>query len=247
MKCKHCGGNITLETAYCPYCGKPNEHAQQHARDMAKYHGEYVETKSDVEEAAHKYTGSTVRIIIIAVLVIVIIFLLVIAGNTYSIKRAWKQSQNEKNTEVIMKKMDKYLEEEDYLAFTQFCSENYIDTYETEFEVYMPVERASQSYSYVYSSIMEIACPPSYAELDSQIEFLAENLDYFYNNLDMTQYEYYEKIDVEKNKKSLAAMEEKIEILLITYCGITEEQAEEMKSMSSARRAVTIEEAIMNE
>lgn len=247
MKCKYCGGNITLETAFCPYCGKPNEHAEQHARDMQKYHSEYTETKSDVQEAAHKYTGTTVRIIIVALLVIVIILLMVLAGNAYSIKRAWIQSQNKKNVEEIMQKMDEYLINEDYIAFAHFCNENYINTFETEFEMYIPAERASQSYCHVYNSIMEIACPPSYADLDSQIEFLTENLDYFYNNLDMSQYEYYENIDVEKNKKVLATMEQKIELLLVTYCGITDEQAEEMKTMSSAKRAVMIEEGVLNE
>ena len=247
MKCKYCGGNITLETAFCPYCGKPNEHAQKHVRDMEKYQGVYEETRSDLQEAANRYTGSTVRIIIIAVLIILIILLLLLAGNAYSIKRAWIQAQNNKNAETVMKQMDEYLENEDFIAFTHFCNENYIDTYETEFEVYMPVERASQSYSYVYNSIMEVACPPTYADANSRIEYLAENLDYFYNNVDMSQYEYFENIDIEKNEKALAAMEEKVELLLVTYCNFTEEEAKSMKSMSNAKRAVTIEEAILDE
>lgn len=34
MKCKYCGGNLTLEQAYCPHCGRPNEEAEQHVKDM---------------------------------------------------------------------------------------------------------------------------------------------------------------------------------------------------------------------
>lgn len=247
MKCKHCGGNITLENAFCPYCGKPNEHAQQHVKDMQMYHGVYEATRSNVQEAAHKYTGSTVRVVIIAVLVILITLLMILAANSYSIKRAWLNSQNDKKSAKIMKQLDTYLEGEDFLAFSKFCEENYIDTYETKFEGYAPAVRASSSYSYVYTSIMEVACPPVYAEMDSQIEYLAENLDYFYKSADMSMYEYYENIDIEKNEKALAAMEDKIELLLRTYCGLTKEEAEGMRSMSKAKRAMTIEEAILNE
>ena len=38
MRCEYCGGNISLEAEECPYCGAPNKHAKQHAKDMKKYH-----------------------------------------------------------------------------------------------------------------------------------------------------------------------------------------------------------------
>lgn len=79
------------------------------------------------------------------------------------------------------------------------------------------------------------------------IENLAENLDYFYETLDMSRYEYYKNIDVEKSEKILNAMEEKVKLLLSTYCGLTEEETDSIRTMSKARRAVTLEEAISGE
>ena len=247
MKCKYCGGNISLEMAYCPYCGKPNEHAMRHAKEMQEYQEVYEQTRNDVQEKAHRFTGTTVRVIVIALLVLVIVGLLVLAGNGYALKRAWKQNQAEKHAQEMMAQMDAYLEEEDFIAFTSFCEENYIDTYETVFEAYVPVDRAARSFSYVYMQIMRIACPPTYAEQDSQISVLAEQLNYFYEALDMTQYEYYENIDEEKAQVAFAAMEEKVNVLLMSYCGLTKEEAESLKGMSEAQRAVTIEEAVLNE
>ena len=52
MKCKYCGGNLTLEQAYCPHCGRPNEEAAQHVKDMEHYKSNFEDTKSDVYEVA---------------------------------------------------------------------------------------------------------------------------------------------------------------------------------------------------
>ena len=36
MRCENCGGEISLEAAFCEYCGSPNAHAQSHAKEMKK-------------------------------------------------------------------------------------------------------------------------------------------------------------------------------------------------------------------
>lgn len=46
MKCKYCGGNLTLEQAYCPHCGRPNEEAAQHVKDMEHYKSNFEDTKA---------------------------------------------------------------------------------------------------------------------------------------------------------------------------------------------------------
>ncbi len=247
MKCKYCGGNITLESDVCPYCGKPNEHAQQHAKNMRVYRRVFEKTKSGVQETTSRYTGITVRVVMIAILVIIITLLLVLAGESYSIKRAWIQKKTEKNAPQVIQQMNQYLEEEEFLAFYSFCAENYIETFESPFEAYVPAERVSRSYSYVYQNIMRVVCPPKYMELESVINNLSEDLEYFYDSMDMSNYEYYTNIDWEINGKALAAMEENVQRLLETYCGLTKEETSEIREMSKAKRAVMLEEAILGE
>lgn len=247
MRCEYCGGNISLEAEECPYCGAPNKHAQKHAKDMKTYHKAYESTRSGVEEATHKYTGVTVRVVIIAILIVVILVLLVLGAKAYDFRRMWIESRSEKNAVQYMEIMDSYLENEEFIAFTTFCDENYIDTYETVYEKYMPVERASRYYSYVYQEIMSVACPPVYQEQEQALEYLVENLEGFYTSLDMTEYEYYEGVDTEENRNALKAMEEKIQLLLQTYCGLSAEEAEEFPAMTKAQRAILLEEAVANE
>ena len=58
---------------------------------------------------------------------------------------------------------------------------------------------------------------------------------------------YYENIDWEMNEKALLAMEEKVHLLLQSYCGVSKEEVEGMKTMSAAKRAVLLEEAVLHE
>ena len=53
MKCKYCGGNLTLEQAYCPHCGRPNEEAAQHVKDMEHYKSNFEDTKSVTYDNHH--------------------------------------------------------------------------------------------------------------------------------------------------------------------------------------------------
>ena len=80
MKCKYCGGNLTLEQAYCPHCGRPNEEAAQHVKDMEHYKSNFEDTKSDVYEVAEKNTEIMSHMIIITVLVILCVVVFVVAG-----------------------------------------------------------------------------------------------------------------------------------------------------------------------
>ena len=47
MKCPYCGGEVGLEERFCSYCGRPNEQAQRHHQDMARFRKQYAETEAE--------------------------------------------------------------------------------------------------------------------------------------------------------------------------------------------------------
>lgn len=245
MKCKYCGGNLTLEAEFCPYCGKENEQAQKHARAMKGYERAFEKTRQGVHEKTHKYTAGMVRVAIIAVLFVGIIMLLLLGGKAYEFRRMWIQGKTQRSAKQYMELMDQYLEEENFMAFSTFCNENYIYTYDSVFEKYAPVERVSQNYTYVYNDIMKVVCPPEYQDMEQILENLVESLEYFYSGLEPEQYEYYEDADSQQNREALAAMERKVELMLEKFCGLTKEEVQEFSGMTKARRAVLLEEAVM--
>lgn len=122
MKCKYCGGNLTLEQAYCPHCGRPNEEAAQHVKDMEHYKSNFEDTKSDVYEVAEKNTEIMSHMIIITVLVILCVVVFVVSARSWSIHRGLLQFDAGIRQGSYMKQMEQYLEDEDYIGYQLFVT-----------------------------------------------------------------------------------------------------------------------------
>lgn len=244
MRCKYCGGEIRLEDAFCSYCGKPNEHARRHAHEMQAFRSDYEATKRGVEHKVRRFTGVSVRVSLLALLLVGTVLLLLLGGQTWSVRRAWVEARSERHAARCMAEMDALLEAEDFLAFSAYCEANCIDPYDNAFEKYAPAERAARSFRYLYSDILRAAHPPEYYDRQRILESLADDLEYFYDALDMEQYEYYEGADSGQNRAALAAMEERSALLLQSFCGIDAKEAAALREMSPARRALLLEEAM---
>lgn len=251
MKCEYCGGTLTLETLTCPHCGRINKYAQQHVKDMNRYQGEFEDTQNDVYQVTRNYAGIAVRGGIIGVLLVIIIILTIIMQESYSIRRGFFERRADKRYEEYSAIMDQYLAEEEYLAFYAFCQKEYIDGYNTKYESYTPILRISHDYKYVYDAIMEFYTNSSDPKtedymIESNMERLINQIDGFYEAMDMKHYEYYEGADTEENRTIMQRMELDIRALLQAYCGLTEEDLTEWGSMSNARRIVVLEERLGN-
>ena len=70
MKCKYCGAEIGLEENFCQYCGRPNEQAARHSRDMASYHRRFAATEATVVNKTNRYRQIVLRIGLIFILMI---------------------------------------------------------------------------------------------------------------------------------------------------------------------------------
>lgn len=244
MKCEFCGADLSLEAEVCPHCGQLNKHAQQHIRDMKRYHGEFENTKKGVYSVTKKYTAVTVRIVIIAVLVVVTAILFFVYSEAYSIRGDIMRGLAGRNAEKYTQILDQYIVEEDFRELSLFCEEKYITYYsQEEYEKYAPVIRAAENYVWVCNSMMKLIDedmnPESYL-----VETIGSNLNSFYGSMDFSRYEYYKDADREENVKALEAMEEEIEQMLQTYLGFTEEEISGLRGMSEAKRIVLIEEKL---
>lgn len=248
MKCENCGGNLSLEDLNCPYCGAINKHAQEHVREMKWYQGAFRRTQNDVYAATQKYAGITVRLIIIAVLLILCVVMAIVGAQSYSIRRMILEKRADRNFVEYSAVMNEYLENEEYIDFHAFVEANCIDGYDTDYEHYIPVIRASSQYAYTYEYIMgvytEIQKGSDVNIIRDRVGFLVDQLNYFYESLDMARYEYCEGADTPKNREALERMELNVRALLQTYCGLTKEEADSLGELSQARRMVLLEDCI---
>lgn len=245
MKCEFCGGDLSLEAEVCPHCGQLNKHAQQHIKDMKRYHGEFENTKKGVYSVAKKYTGVTVRCIIITVMVVLIVLLWLLYDNAYRIKRDILRNQASKKEEEYSEILDEYLAEEDYRGFLNFCEMNGISLYyeDGEFYQYRRLINATSRYFQVAIKVMELTV----SREEANISYLCSNLSEFYDYLDAEKYSYYEDLNNEMVWQTLERLEENLKLTLRTYCNLTEEEADSLKELSDAKRTVLIEEKLLND
>lgn len=247
MKCDFCGTNMSLEDAACPFCGKLNTQAQQHIKDMERYKGAFESTQSDVYSVTKKYTGITVRAIVIAVLVVLFVVVTIFSDAGYSIKESFMRMDANRRVEEYSRILDTYMEEENYQTLLAFCDAHCIDYYDVKYECYAPVLHAGSYYAYLYEDIMSIATETDVEQKLAILEQSSYWFSLFYECFDMKRYEYYENADRQENIQTLQRMKENLELLLVTYIGLTEEEAAGVWELSSARRTVLMEEKLINE
>lgn len=246
MKCEFCNGNMSLEDLHCPHCGQINKHAQQHIRDMQRYQGEFNETKEDVITVTQKYSQITVRCIIIVVLLIVSIVMVVLGSNAYSICRSMNRKSAERNKEENIKKIEAFIEDEDFMALNHFFESTDLDFYDAseEYARYYPVQMVARQYTYVYMDIMNIYENPE--NIEWSLDNLSQNLTYFYKYMNDREMYYFREVDPVYYEGAFDAMDTHIKQLLITYFGFTKEEAFGLREMSEAKRMVLLEEKFEN-
>lgn len=242
MKCEYCSGNMSLEDERCPHCGQLNKHAQQHIKDMKHYKGEFEQTREGVYKSTKGYTQVTVRIIIIAVLVIVMVLLGVLRYNAWSFRRMLMTSDAKRNVKEYSATLDRYMEEENFRALMLFEREHNLSYLSEGYEQYQPVLRAVDNYGTVCDYIMRLTTPTEYTDINQQIEYLNESLEYFYSSCNLEKYSHIENVDREENVEALNRMKQNIAMLLQTYCYLTEEDLEGFEELSKAKRGTLIEE-----
>lgn len=246
MKCEFCGGELSLEDAFCRHCGRENKEAKKHVSQMKQYEGEFRQTQEEVYRASKKYGEVTARVIIIAVLLVALIVLLIMQANVYHWQRTFGNKKAEKNFAEYSAIIEGYLEDEDYLSLSSFVEANYIPTYDSKFEKYQPIFRVVQAYDYLYSRIARVQELGPNVE-NKEIEYLGDSLDSFYSAMNLDMYSYIKDLDVEKTRKAYENLEEYVAALMQSCFGFTAEEVQELREMSKSKRVVLIEEHIRNE
>ena len=136
MKCPYCGGEIGLEAASCPYCGRPNEQALQHVRDMSRFRRRYAETESHVLGKAKNYSRIVPRVLVILVLVIACVVMAVITENAYGLPGNARRRAAEKDPSGTIALLESYLDQDDYISFASAIDYNEIRVYSGSFSEY---------------------------------------------------------------------------------------------------------------
>ncbi len=246
MKCKHCGSNLNIEDRYCPYCGEPNPYAVRHQKEMDRYDRDYQETKKDVLEQSTRFNRRTVRVTIIAIMIAMIAAVLVLIFNIDNI-RYWREDRDiAAHSTQYKAEIDRLMEDRDYLGVNYYFTENHI-SYAPSMTDYDNVYASSQRYKMFYNNLLLLqskkAFPDKYTYYTESeiIEDIAKDITGIYEELKPS--EYFPERTEGKKMEYMEALVEHMETLTAGYFGITTDEAREMRSMTTSRISVMLEDS----
>ena len=245
MKCKYCGGDVTLQDHFCPHCGRPVDQAIRHQKEMREYETEFEETK---REAINKISVSSgggtavgIRLAIIVALTIALIWML-INLNSYDINQRKEKRLANANYDAYVEQIEQYIADRDFVALSRFEDKHNLD-WNDKYKEYRDIFYAASSYEYIYRGILETAFLLKDARSLYYAENLSENVNRFYEQI-LSDRSTYSDADPEKTEAAYNEMEQDMLTLLQKYLHISKEDADSMRELSKSRRKVLIEQAL---
>ena len=159
MKCKYCGGDVTLNDHFCPSCGRPVDQAQRHQKEMREYETEFEETKQQAmnELAANSGGGTAVgiRLFIIAALV-VLLFWMFINLDGYNMNQKREKKAANKNYEAYVEQIEQYLADRDYTQLSVFVDKHELDMND-KYDDFRWIFYGARDYKNIFEALLETA------------------------------------------------------------------------------------------
>ena len=247
MKCKYCGAEVGLEENFCSYCGRPNEQALRHTRDMADYHRRYAATEAAVVGKTRRFSRILLLAAVILIILIATIVMYAVTENAYSIPETMRQRDALRNPERTIAMMDSYLENRDYRGFASYMEYNVIRTYDTPFEAYSTLSYCAGYYS---DFVMQLERLFLHTDREAWLEYSASNdIRWLCQSLENFLYEYDRAEQREESERFLSYIEDMhqtMEGMLRVYLGIDDSELEAFLALSENRRAAYVEEVLLH-
>lgn len=248
MKCENCGTNIQIEDEKCPFCGTLNPFAVQHRQDMQQYQKEFQDTKKKVEQRSIRFTALSVKLTVIAVLFAAVIGMIyAVNDGVYKIWRYQTRTKIASHKEEYMEKLAAYERDGDWNSLYAFMVENSLTLDET-FKEYYVLYYTAFNYGMVMEYLMHYMEEPEYYTADGVAAWIAGQLVGFYHGVNQSgnfKGDYYSECYTDVHKEALERMNRDMEVLLMTYAGLTSEEIDTLPDYSENRQIAIIEEGLL--
>lgn len=246
MKCPYCGSAMGLEDEFCSFCGEQNPYAKKHQADMKRYKTEFSKTQQDVYAKTRRFTSLTVPLVILFVLFVLNIGAAIFAGSAWNIGTKMAKNKISHNASHHRENMERLIEEGDYPGTASYYHANSL-YFVDEFDEYDAVVAAADSYYSIYRMIVDQSGPRKY---NFEPEYLPSTIRSVTNNLDMLfnverDHEYHAEISLTEEKLAVIHdIQSQTKAILITYAGLTFEEAEDIPNMSASRQKEVLERSL---
>ena len=252
MICKKCHKEIGIDDLKCPFCGANNSFAMKHQQNMKSFDKRYKRTQKDVLKTARHISGLGKKAAILATLLIGMMVMIIITSLSYAELDLDDYSEGKtdavRNAAEYTKKMDKYLEEGEYIEFAIFICEHYTsDSRMEEYKRFRCVQYLAKEYLNCIQSMERITLRTGdedyHFDMDGEIHTFCSHLEGFY--------EMYENMtEQERNEKYMAYlndMEKELRTATNVYFHIGDDEIDSFLNLSEAQKGVKLEEVLKDE
>lgn len=246
MKCEFCGGNISIDEAFCTHCGKPNKYHASHRADMDDYEKRFSKTQDEVTETAGRFTVKTFWISFIAVLVALILGEVILLLNVDDINYTLEKKRNAKNAAAIAAELGRLEDEGKYRELGDYYNKYWVSGSNNPTFEYNIVSDVANSYSNITGSMMDIVSRDniSYQTPYDIAQKINRYLEQMYSYIKEAPEKTSNVAYSEKHISSCLDMIEECHKYLSVYLGIPFETVESFMDISSKERFNILEEYI---
>ncbi len=237
VHCKKCGSPLSLNDAYCPYCGEANPEAQEHLKKLRELDEQFESAKHEVAAEVKKSRKGYGILVILVMLLLANLLVFVMHGMSYEIAErviARKLPESE-----IRAQMDQLLEEGEYIELNLFM--NKFSLSYRDYRDYSRIAYLAQCQNRIIEAVTQVLyssepySDPLVKTCQAIVEYERE----------------YSSLQKGENSESIRVHTEKINTevngFLRNYLGLTEEDLAGIADLNESSLLILVNERLNNE
>ena len=240
MKCKSCGANLRMEDEFCPNCGTVNSDAVRQSQDMQ----ESVKAQRDVYHTAESSVPISNRAKVIVVLAG--LWLLLIILNLSDVGDSIKHKQIASRIEEHLAKLEELESAGEYHALYEYYSANRLYSFDETKDFYR-VYYASECYTDIEIRLCRLIMRDELnfdtSDTEREIWYLCDSVEKLYERSVRDPHDSDERWSPE-HTAAINDMKAEANLLLMTYCNISEEDMAVFETAGIVRKQILIEEGL---
>ncbi len=237
VNCKKCGAPLTLDSAFCPYCGEANPEAQEHLEKLREL-DEQFETASREVAAEVKKSRRGYGILVILIMLL-LANLVIFMANRISYEIADKVVAGKMTESEIKTQIDSFLEDGEYIKLDLFT-----DKFSLSYRDYGDYLKISNLASYqgrmIEAMTLYLYSPDAYG--DPLVKTCEAVVDYEEEYASLKKRE-----DSELVRLHMERINTEVNGFLRNYLGLTEEDIAEIQNLNASSLLILVNERLNNE
>lgn len=245
MQCEFCGSEMQPGNRCCPFCGLTASDGNGFATQTAAFETSAHQTANQSTPRAVSRPRIKTPLILFFILLILNICALALVSKSWDISHAIVTWQVNKDAQTHLEELQSRLEAQDYIGYHLYYQSN--DLYAcSELDDYYAVTLACDYLYYLYETAVDFSEYREYAFSAEALPDTAEDFtDYASFIFSVDQRYNYDPAYVAEDKLAIISdIQNQAKAILVAYCGLTREEAEQFPDFSYTKQYEIIERGL---